>query len=60
MTSPVLWLLCMMAVVPASLFWNNTPVLVVFIGVFVVSYVVMYRSLVLFRTPGWLKRGRGR
>jgi len=47
-------------VVPASLFWSNTPVLVAFIGVFVVSYVVMYRSLVLFKTPRWLRRGRGK
>ena len=60
MTSPVLWLLCMLAVIPATLFWSNTPVLVFCIGVFVISYVLMYRSLVLFRTPRWLKRRKGR
>ena len=58
MTSPVLWLLCMLAVFPATLFWNNTPALVFFIAVFVVSYVLMYRSLALFNTPRWLRGGR--
>jgi UDP-N-acetylmuramyl pentapeptide phosphotransferase/UDP-N-acetylglucosamine-1-phosphate transferase len=54
MTSPYLWMLCMMAVVPAVLFWDNTAVLLAFIGCFVVTYVVLYWRMVRFQSPRWL------
>jgi UDP-N-acetylmuramyl pentapeptide phosphotransferase/UDP-N-acetylglucosamine-1-phosphate transferase len=54
MTSPYLWMLCMLAVVPAMLFWRHTEVLAVCIGLFAVTYVVLYRSIVRFRTPRFL------
>jgi UDP-N-acetylmuramyl pentapeptide phosphotransferase/UDP-N-acetylglucosamine-1-phosphate transferase len=55
MTSPYLWVMCMLAVVPAVLFWDNTPVLAVFIVLFGVSYVVLYWRIVRFRTPRFLR-----
>lgn len=62
MTSPYLWVLCMFSVVPAVLFWNNTVVLAVFLGVFAVTYVGLYWRIVRFKSPRWLKiapvRGR--
>jgi UDP-N-acetylmuramyl pentapeptide phosphotransferase/UDP-N-acetylglucosamine-1-phosphate transferase len=58
MTSPYLWMLCMLAVVPAMLFWRHTEVLAVCIGLFAVTYVVLYRSIVRFRTPRFLARRR--
>lgn len=56
MSSPLLWLLCMVAVVPAMVFWDNTPVLLGFIGLFALTYIRLYRRFVLFRVPRWLRR----
>ena len=54
MTSPYLWVLCMMSVIPAVLWWNNTFVLSCFLVLFMVSYVFLYWSIVRFKTPKWL------
>lgn len=54
LTSPYLWLLCLLAVLPASLFWRQTRVMIGFIALFVVIYVWLYVSIVRFRTPRWL------
>lgn len=54
MTSPYLWLLCLMSVIPAVLYWNKTPWLITFSLLFVVSYVLLYWSIVRFRAPKWL------
>jgi UDP-N-acetylmuramyl pentapeptide phosphotransferase/UDP-N-acetylglucosamine-1-phosphate transferase len=54
MTSPYLWLLCMCAVIPAVLFWDNTAVLASFILLFSIGYTVLYWRIVRFRAPRWL------
>lgn len=54
MTSPYLWLLCMMSLVPATLFWNNTAVLTIALLLFVVSYSFLYWRIVRFRSPRWM------
>jgi UDP-N-acetylmuramyl pentapeptide phosphotransferase/UDP-N-acetylglucosamine-1-phosphate transferase len=54
MTSPYLWMLCMTAVVPAVLFWDNTPVLAAFVLLFGITYVVLYWRIVRFKSPRWL------
>jgi len=54
MTSPYLWLLSLVAVLPATLFWNNRIVLLSFVIVFVVTYVQLYRRIVRFRSPRWM------
>ena len=54
MTSPYLWCLCMLSVVPAVLFWDNTAVLAVFLLLFVFTYVALYWRIVRFRAPRWL------
>jgi UDP-N-acetylmuramyl pentapeptide phosphotransferase/UDP-N-acetylglucosamine-1-phosphate transferase len=53
-TSPYLWLFSLMAVVPATLFWQNTIVLIVFCLLFVISYVWLYARIVRFKSPRWL------
>ncbi|KGD93905.1 glycosyl transferase [Achromobacter sp. RTa] len=61
MTSPYLWLLSSMAVIPAVLFWQMPYVLMACAAAFSVTYVLLYRKLVLFRMPRWMilkKRGR--
>jgi UDP-N-acetylmuramyl pentapeptide phosphotransferase/UDP-N-acetylglucosamine-1-phosphate transferase len=54
MTSPYLWVLCLMSVIPAVLWWDNTAVLSVFLLLFMISYVLLYWSIVRFKTPKWL------
>jgi UDP-N-acetylmuramyl pentapeptide phosphotransferase/UDP-N-acetylglucosamine-1-phosphate transferase len=54
MTSPYLWLLCMLAVAPAVLWWDDTAVLTAFIFLFAFTYVVLYWKIVRFKSPRWL------
>jgi UDP-N-acetylmuramyl pentapeptide phosphotransferase/UDP-N-acetylglucosamine-1-phosphate transferase len=60
MTSPYLWALCTLSVVPAMLFWRDTTVLVLFLLLFALTYTVMYASIVRFKTPRWLVFGSKR
>ncbi|MCW5234055.1 glycosyltransferase family 4 protein [Verminephrobacter eiseniae] len=55
-TSPYLWGFTLLTVMPAVLFWNNTPGLMVFCGLFVISYVLAYLAIVRFKVPRWLRR----
>lgn len=54
LTSPYLWVFSSLAGVPAVLFWENQPVLIGFTALFSISYVVLYRALVLFKVPRWM------
>jgi len=54
MTAPYLWVLCMLSIVPAMLFWANSMVLGAFIVGFGVVYTFLYASIVRFRAPAWL------
>ena len=54
MTSPYLWLLCSLSVVPAVLFWQHTSWLLGFVLAFALVYVALYSRIVRFRTPRWL------
>ncbi len=53
-TSPYLWLLTTLSVVPAILFWNHTALLMGFCVAFVYFYCQIYWSIVHFRSPKWL------
>lgn len=54
MTSPYLWALSSLSVAPAMLFWNNTPVLIGFVCVFVLTYLYLYQMIIRFRSPRWM------
>ncbi|BAN23900.1 MraY family glycosyltransferase [Caballeronia insecticola] len=54
LTSPYLWLLCLIAVIPATLFWRHTLHLFCFVVVFAATYVWLYISIVRFKAPRWL------
>lgn len=54
MTSPFLWLLCMLSAAPAVLLWNNTTFLAASLGVFAIGYVALYWRIVRFRSPRWM------
>ena len=60
MTSPYLWVLCMLSVVPAVLFWNSTRILALCLLLFALSYVMLYWRIVRFKSPRWLKLRRSR
>lgn len=55
-TSPYLWGLALSTVVPALLFWRNTPLLIVFCCAFGVIYVALYVAIVRFKVPHWLRK----
>ena len=54
MTSPYLWMLSMVAVVPAMLFWDSTVLLASFIVLFGVVYTTLYWRIVRFKSPRWM------
>jgi UDP-N-acetylmuramyl pentapeptide phosphotransferase/UDP-N-acetylglucosamine-1-phosphate transferase len=54
-TSPYLWIFAALTVVPAVLFWNNTPVLMAFSALFIATYVLAYFMIVRFKVPRWLR-----
>jgi UDP-GlcNAc:undecaprenyl-phosphate GlcNAc-1-phosphate transferase len=54
-TSPYLWGFALLTVTPAVLFWSNTPVLIAFIALFVVTYLWVYSSIVRFKVQRWLR-----
>lgn len=54
LTSPYLWMFSLMAVIPATVFWKDTGVLIFFCLLFVVSYVWLYARIVRFKSPRWL------
>jgi UDP-N-acetylmuramyl pentapeptide phosphotransferase/UDP-N-acetylglucosamine-1-phosphate transferase len=62
MTSPYLWALCSLSVVPAMLFYDSTAIQAAFILAFGLTYVLLYWRIVRFKTPRWLvfSPGHGR
>jgi UDP-N-acetylmuramyl pentapeptide phosphotransferase/UDP-N-acetylglucosamine-1-phosphate transferase len=54
MTAPYLWLLCMLAVIPSVLFWDDSTILGAFILLFALSYTLLYARIVRFKTPHWM------
>jgi UDP-N-acetylmuramyl pentapeptide phosphotransferase/UDP-N-acetylglucosamine-1-phosphate transferase len=56
MTSPYLWVVCSLTVIPAVLWWNDSSALKFCLGGFCICYVLVYRSIVRFRTPKLLLR----
>ena len=55
-TSPYLWSFTLLSVVPAVMFWTNTPILIAFCVLFVLSYIASYIAIIRFKIPKWLRR----
>jgi UDP-N-acetylmuramyl pentapeptide phosphotransferase/UDP-N-acetylglucosamine-1-phosphate transferase len=55
-TSPYLWLLSVVGIGPAAIWWDNTPVLLLSLLAFALSYLWIYWRIVCFRSPRWLLR----
>lgn len=54
LTSPYLWVMASLAVIPSTLFWSNTLALMFFVFMFVATYVWIYRQIYVGRFPKWL------
>lgn len=54
LTSPYLWVLCGLSVLPASLWWQDSARLGMGVVLFGVLYVSIYWRIVRFRSPRWL------
>ena len=54
MTSPYLWLLCSLSVLPAVLWFDSTAIQAFVILVFSAAYVLLYWRIVRFKAPRWL------
>ncbi|WP_287496703.1 glycosyltransferase [Pandoraea sp. CB10b_02] len=54
MTSPYLWVLCLLAVIPATIFWRHSGLLAMCCLVFVIVYTWLYQRIVRFRSPRWM------
>lgn len=54
LTSPYLWILCVLSTLPAIAFWDDTGMLALLLVLYVASYLGMYWRIVRFRTPRWL------
>lgn len=56
LTSPYLWMFSLMAVIPATMFWRHTWVLMFFCLLFMTSYIWLYVRIVRFKAPRWMIR----
>ncbi len=57
-TSPYLWLLAALGIVPAAIWWNSSPLLALALLAFVLAYLVVYWRIVRFRSPRWMQPRR--
>lgn len=51
LTSPYLWIVSLMAVIPAVIFWRNDPLLKLFSIFFMIFYIWLYMAIVRFKVP---------
>ena len=54
-TAPFLWILAILCIIPALLWWQSTLMLMGACTLFIISYIWLYTKIVQFRTPSWLK-----
>lgn len=54
-TAPYLWILTILGVAPAVLWWQSTPILIVASLTFVACYIWLYTRIVQLKTPRWMQ-----
>ncbi|WP_374587304.1 MraY family glycosyltransferase [Ideonella dechloratans] len=59
MTSPYLWALNSLAVLPVALWWDHTTALVISLFAFFLIYLWLYWRIVRFQTPTWISPKKG-
>lgn len=55
LTSPYLWILSFLGIAPAILWPESSIILMIISGIFIFAYILLYRSIVRFNVPSWLK-----
>lgn len=53
-TSPYLWVLSSITLIPAINFWDSTPLLMVSYCLFTIFYLWLYKKMITFKTPKWM------
>lgn len=53
-TAPYVWVLSMICVVPAILWWQSTIILMAAAGLFLILYIWLYSRIVKFKSPRWI------
>lgn len=53
MTSPYLWVMTILAVIPAILFWNDGLLLQICVFVYSLLYIAIYTTIYKSRVPAW-------
>lgn len=53
-TAPYLWVLTILGITPALIWWQSTPTLILACLVFVIFYVWLYTKIVQFKTPRFM------
>ena len=53
-TAPYLWLFSSLGTIPAILFYESTPILVLCTVIFISLYLWLYKKIITFKTPLWL------
>ncbi len=54
LTSPYLWGLTILSVIPAVLFWRDHILLKIFTVLFAVTYIYIYLRIARFKIPDWI------
>ncbi len=54
LTAPYLWVLTVLTVIPAMLFWRYHIILKIFTVLFAITYIYVYRKIVRFKVPDWI------
>jgi UDP-N-acetylmuramyl pentapeptide phosphotransferase/UDP-N-acetylglucosamine-1-phosphate transferase len=54
LASPYMWVLALIGLVPATIWWDNAWALCASLVVFAAVYIWLYSRLVSWRRPGWL------
>lgn len=54
MTSPYLWVMTIITVIPGTILWDNSVALMICAMAYVVLYVWLYTRIVRFKSPKWL------
>ncbi len=54
-TSPFLWALSLLTIIPAIIFYHSTLLLMMFFISFISLYIIIYKRLITFRTPSWIR-----
>jgi UDP-N-acetylmuramyl pentapeptide phosphotransferase/UDP-N-acetylglucosamine-1-phosphate transferase len=54
-TSPYLWALASLSIIPAVIFLTSTAKLIVLLILFSLLYIWLYKCMISFKTPKWIK-----